>query len=52
VVVVGGGDSAIEAALSLIDQNKVILSYRSEAFSRLKPKNREKLDAAISQGKN
>ncbi len=51
VVVVGGGDSAIEAALSLIDQNKVILSYRSEAFSRLKPKNREKLDAAISQGK-
>ncbi len=51
VIVVGGGDSAIEAALSLIDQNKVILSYRSEAFSRLKPKNREKLDAAISQGK-
>lgn len=51
VVVVGGGDSAIEAALSLIDQNKVILSYRSEAFSRLKPKNREKLDAAVQEGK-
>lgn len=51
VMVVGGGDSAIEAALSLIDQNKVTLSYRSEAFSRLKPKNREKLDAAIQQQK-
>ncbi len=51
VIVVGGGDSAIEAALSLSDQNQVVLSYRSDAFSRLKPKNREKLDAAIQQGK-
>ena len=51
VIVVGGGDSAIEAALSLIDHNQVILSYRSEAFSRLKPKNREKLDAAVQEGK-
>lgn len=51
VIVVGGGDSAIEAALSLIDENKVILSYRSEAFSRLKPKNREKLEAAISKNR-
>ncbi len=48
-IVVGGGDSAIEAALSLMDQNKVVLSYRGEAFARLKPKNREKLDAAIQQ---
>jgi thioredoxin reductase (NADPH) len=51
VVVVGGGDSAIEAALSLMDTNKVTISYRSEAFSRLKPKNREKIDAAIQQNK-
>lgn len=48
VTVVGGGDSAIEAALALSTQNQVILSYRSEAFSRLKPKNREQLEQAIS----
>ncbi len=51
VVVVGGGDSAIEAALSLVEQNTVVLSYRSDAFSRVKPKNREKLDTAIAEGK-
>lgn len=51
VMVVGGGDSAIEAALSLAGHNQVILSYRSEAFSRLKPKNRSSLDAAIQEGK-
>lgn len=50
VVVVGGGDSAIEAALSLAIQNKVLLSYRSEAFSRLKPKNREKLNESVNKG--
>jgi thioredoxin reductase (NADPH) len=47
VAVIGGGDSAIEAALALADEpgTEVVLSYRSEAFSRLKPKNRAKLDA-------
>ncbi len=43
VVVVGGGDSAVEAAMSLADQNEVILSYRKDAFGRIKPKNRERL---------
>lgn len=50
IVVVGGGDSAIEAALSLAEQNKVILSYRSEAFNRIKPKNRENISKASEKG--
>lgn len=47
VLVVGGGDSAIESALLLLPGNEVTLSYRKETFSRLKPKNRQKLEAAI-----
>ena len=50
VLVVGGGDSAIESALLLAEQNKVILSYRSEAFGRLKPKNSAKINEAIAKG--
>jgi thioredoxin reductase (NADPH) len=42
VLVVGGGDSAIEAALAVAEQpgTDVTLAYRSESFSRVKPKNR------------
>jgi len=50
IVVVGGGDSAIESALLLTGNNKVILSYRNEAFSRIKPKNLEKISAAANDG--
>ena len=39
IIVVGGGDSAVESALLLADKNHVILSYRNEAFSRIKPLN-------------
>ncbi len=51
VMVVGGGDSAIESALMLAGQNTVTLSYRSEAFSRIKPGNNEKIGQAIAAGK-
>lgn len=43
IVVVGGGDSAIESSLLLKDDNEVILSYRKDKFSRLKPKNKENI---------
>lgn len=49
ILVVGGGDSAIESALLLAPQNRVSLSYRKETFSRLKSKNKLKLDEAIAQ---
>jgi thioredoxin reductase/NAD-dependent dihydropyrimidine dehydrogenase PreA subunit len=52
VLVVGGGDSALEAAccLSEVPDTKVTLSYRSEAFSRAKEKNRTKVEACQSSG--
>jgi thioredoxin reductase/Pyruvate/2-oxoacid:ferredoxin oxidoreductase delta subunit len=48
VIVVGGGDSAIESALLLKDENEVILSYRKDQFSRLKPKNKDKIEQAMA----
>jgi thioredoxin reductase (NADPH) len=47
ILIVGGGDSAIESALLLADQNQVTLSYRNDTFSRLKPKNAMAINAAI-----
>lgn len=51
VLVVGGGDSAIESALLLAKDNKVALSYRSEAFNRLKPLNAQNIEKAINENK-
>jgi thioredoxin reductase len=53
VLVVGGGDSAIESALGLANQpgTAVTLSYRGTEFSRLKERNRAKLEAAVAEGK-
>ncbi len=53
VVVVGGGDSAIEAAVAIADEagSEVILSYRGEAFGRVKQKNRERLAEAEAAGR-
>jgi thioredoxin reductase (NADPH) len=52
VLVVGGGDSALEAAASVAEEanTTVILSYRGEAFGRAKPKNRARVDAAVQRG--
>lgn len=51
ILIVGGGDSAIESALLLRDEsNEVSISYRSENFSRLKPKNHERIDEAFKNG--
>ena len=52
VMIVGGGDSAIEAALALAAQpgNRVAISYRGEKFGRIKPANRERLDRAVAKG--
>jgi len=51
ILVVGGGDSAIESALLLADQNNVTLSYRSDAFNRIKSKNSEKIKDAMVSGR-
>lgn len=51
ILVVGGGDSAVESALILADNNTVTLSYRSEVFNRLKPKNNERIQKAIAEEK-
>jgi thioredoxin reductase/NAD-dependent dihydropyrimidine dehydrogenase PreA subunit len=51
ILIVGGGDSAIESALLLSDENRVTISYRSEAFSRIKPKNFEFIIQAIDTNK-
>ncbi len=53
VLVVGGGDSALEAATSIAEQpgTQVTLSYRSGSFSRAKPKNRDKVDQAQKAGR-
>lgn len=50
VLVVGGGDSALEAALALAERpgTEVTLSYRSAAFGRVKQKNRQALEQARS----
>ncbi len=49
VLVVGGGDSALEAALDISAQpgTTVHLAYRGKAFDRVKPKNRARLEAAV-----
>jgi thioredoxin reductase (NADPH) len=53
VLVVGGGDSALEAAVSISEAEgtSTSISYRSEAFSRAKEKNRQKIKEAEASGR-
>lgn len=53
ILVVGGGDSAVETALALAStgDNRVTLSYRKASFFRLRARNAQKLDAAVLAGK-
>ena len=52
VLIVGGGDSAIEAAMVIAEQEGSIvhLSYRRSSFSRIKPANHERIHSAVERG--
>lgn len=49
ILIVGGGDSAVEAAMGLAHQkgNKVVLSYRKDGFSRIKERNAQRIQECI-----
>ncbi len=52
VLVVGGGDSAAEAALALADAGaKVMISYRGKGFNRAAPKNKSAIEQYASEGR-
>ena len=48
ILVVGGGNSAVEAALTLAGENRVTLSYRGSEFRRLFQDNARKLREAVA----
>ncbi|NOZ04477.1 MAG: NAD(P)-binding domain-containing protein [FCB group bacterium] len=53
ILVVGGGDSAIEAAIGLANQpgNQVTISYRKPNFFRLKARNETNIERALKENK-
>ena len=53
VLVVGGGDSAIEAAIGLAGQpaTPVTISYRGDDFARAKERNRQRIAQAATEGR-
>lgn len=53
VLVVGGGDSALEAAVRIAEQpgSEVVLSYRGKSYARARSKNRERLQELASAGR-
>ena len=50
IIVVGGGNSAIEAAITLSEQNKVYLSYRKGEFARIFKDNERLLNEHVAAG--
>jgi thioredoxin reductase/NAD-dependent dihydropyrimidine dehydrogenase PreA subunit len=52
-LVVGGGDSAIESAVGLASQpdTEVTLCYRGDTFSRIKERNRTRIEAERERGR-
>ncbi|MBZ5524471.1 MAG: NAD(P)-binding domain-containing protein [Acidobacteriia bacterium] len=53
ILVIGGGDSAVEAAMGLAHQqgNTVTLSYRQERFGRIKERNAKRIEDCMKSGK-
>ncbi len=53
ILVVGGGDSAVEAAMGLAHQkgNTVTLSYRQQMFGRIKERNAKRIEEHMRSGK-
>jgi len=51
ILIVGGGDSAVESAMLLANNNNVTLSYRKPNFQRIKAKNKERIEEAIQQNR-
>ena len=53
ILIVGGGDSAVEAAMGLACQpgNQVTLSYRKEFFYRIRERNAKRIEDYIRSGK-
>jgi thioredoxin reductase (NADPH) len=53
ILIVGGGDSAVEAAMGLASQvgNKVTLSYRKDSFSRIKERNTQRVNEFVRTAK-
>jgi len=50
ILVVGGGNTAVEAVIGLAQDNHVTISYRQPEFSRLTPKNYAALEMLSNKG--
>ena len=51
ILVIGGGNSAVEAAITLAEQNRVKLIHRRDSLSLVFSDNKRKLDAAVAEGR-